>query len=168
MTMLGGELGAPPQTTDDQRRRTRAAGSSAELILREEIRSIRELWMRILQWGITVITGAGTVVFYARRAIRQDMVDSHVLKLGEPLPFKVYIIGTVFLLLLAFIFTELSKLASSRYRSYVGQLPQINKSGIYDLPGTGKSVWILPWLFYIFPAFDLLLRIYNFEVVFGP
>jgi hypothetical protein len=124
--------------------------------------------MRILQWGITVITGASSIIFYARRSIKDDLVASTALKAGEPLPLKIYLIGTVFLFLLAFVFTVMSGLASRRYRAYVGQLPQFNRSNIAEPTPSGHSLWILPWLFYLFPLFDVLLRIYNYEIGLGP
>jgi hypothetical protein len=148
-----------------ERRRERSDPLSAESTLREEIRSIRELWMRILQWGITVITGASTITFYARRSIKEDLVASKILNLGDPLPLKTYFIGTVFLLLLAYIFFKLSDTAGHRYRTYVGQLPQLNSTGIVEPTAAGRSVW-LSWIFFVFPMFDILLRIYNYEFVF--
>ena len=119
---------------------------NAEKLLREEIRSIRELWMRILQWGISVITGASTIIFYARRSVKDDLVASAVLKIGEPLPLKVYLIGTAFLFLLAYIFYKLADTAANRYRVYVGQLVQFKTSGIVEPTPTGRSVW-LGWVF---------------------
>jgi hypothetical protein len=102
---------------------------NAEKLLREEVRSIRELWMRILQWGITVLTGASTIIFYARRSVKEDLVASAILKIGEPLPMKVYLIGTVFLLLLAYIFFKLADTAANRYRTYVRSTRPIQNLG---------------------------------------
>jgi hypothetical protein len=59
---------APPEIKHPALIADEAVGSdslNAEKLLREEIRSIRELWMRILQWGITVITGASTHLWRA-------------------------------------------------------------------------------------------------------
>jgi hypothetical protein len=155
-----------PPTVGD-RKPARVSRASAEVLLREEIRGIRELWMRILQWGITVITGSSTIVFYARRSIKEDLVKAEHLPIGDPLPLKIYFIGTAFLALLAYIFYKLSDTAGQRYRVYVGQLPQMNASGIVEPTPTGRSVW-LSWIFFVFPAFDLLLRLYNFEFVLTP
>lgn len=121
---------APPEIKHPALIADEAVGSdslNAEKLLREEIRSIRELWMRILQWGITVITGPSTI--YARRSVKDDLVASAVLKIGEPLPLKVYLIGTAFLFLLAYIFYKLADTAANRYRVYVGQLVQFKTSG---------------------------------------
>ena len=38
--------------------------------------------MRIAQWGITVMIAAGSVIFYARRAIREDLLSTKSLALG--------------------------------------------------------------------------------------
>ena len=152
---------AAPQGSD-------ATSPDIESILREEVRSIRELWMRMLQWGVTVMIAAGSVIFYARRAIKEDFVAAGTLKHGAPLPLNVYLIGTAFLILLALVFTVLSGLASRRYRSYFDQLVRHSTSGVDDIIATGHSRWIMPFIFWLFPVFDVLLRIYNFEIGFGP
>lgn len=139
-----------------------------EAILREEIRALRELWMRILQWGVTVLIAAGSVVFYARRAIKEDLTAVNKLNAGEPLPLKLYLIGTAFLILLAYVFSVLSGLVSRRYRSYFDQLIRKATSGVDDISASGHSRWIIPWMFWLFPLFDILLRVYYFEMGFGP
>jgi hypothetical protein len=126
--------------------------------------------MRILQWGVTVMIAAGSIIFYARRAIKDDLVSLNVLKAGEPIPLSVFSIGTAFLILLAIVFSVLSGLASRRYRSYFDQLVRVANrgSGINDVVATGFSRWILPYIFWLFPIFDLLLRTYYFEIRLTP
>jgi hypothetical protein len=121
--------------------------ADVEAILREEVRALRELWMRILQWGVTVMIAAGSIIFYARRAIKEDFVAAGKLNPGEPLPPKFYLIGTVFLILLAYVFSVLSGLASRRYRSYFDQLIRKATSGVDDIAASGHSRWIIPWIF---------------------
>jgi hypothetical protein len=54
----------PPPETSLKKQGTKKP-RDIEAILREEIRVLRELWMRILQWGVTVMIAAGSVIFYA-------------------------------------------------------------------------------------------------------
>jgi hypothetical protein len=126
------------------------------------------VWLHILQWGIAVMIAAGSIIFYARQAIKADLMTANVLKAGQPLPVHIYLVGTAFLCLLAFIFTVLSGLASRRYRSYFDQLIRSTQSGVDDITATGYSRWIMPSIFWAFPGFDFLLRIYNYEIAFFP
>ncbi|MHB8270305.1 hypothetical protein [Bradyrhizobium sp.] len=161
----------PPGTTPPESGPKRSGTKKPpdiEAILREEIRALRELWMRILQWGVTVMIAAGSIIFYARRAIKEDFTVAGKLKLGEPLPLTHHLIGTVFLILLAYVFSVLSGLASRRYRSYFDQLIRKSTSGVDDIIASGHSRWIIPWIFWLFPLFDILLRVYYFELGFGP
>jgi hypothetical protein len=78
------------QITPAEHRNTKKRGNSRatskaaekEAILREEVRSIRQVWLYILQWGITVMIAAGSVIFYARQAIKADLIAGNALSAG--------------------------------------------------------------------------------------
>lgn len=149
-----------------------AAKPNREVVLREEIRSLREMWTRVLQWGITVMTGAGSIVFYARRAIKEDLVLAGVLKVAQPLPMPVHLVGTAFLFMLALIFSLITITISWRFLRYFNQLlinsTAADASGVHDDAPRISFVWFAPGLFFLFPLFDLFLRMYYLKIGFYP
>jgi hypothetical protein len=162
MTIL--DVVAGVAVPDENARRGQATIYTPEQILREEVRSIRDLTFRMIQWGVAVLTATLTILFYGRRAFRDDFVASHVLKEGQQLPLEYYLIGTVFLAMIAGIFSFLTYLAQSRTAFYRRQIPAISTSGIVDPnPQPRARLW-LALLYFLFPAFDLLVRFYVFEL----
>jgi|SRR5450631_3358170 hypothetical protein len=157
--LLGSENGL-----EDRYKSITRSGTLPEQILREEIRSIREMYFRMIQWGVTVLTAGLTIVFYGRRAFRDDFVDAGALKVGQQLPFKYYIVGTIFLAMIAFIFSVLTITAIKRLASYRRQLNQLSAPTIVEPPASRFTRWLFPVLFFLFPAFDLAVRIYFFEI----
>ncbi len=79
--------------------------SEKEKILWDEIRNIREIALKLLQWGVTVLTALQTAIFFFRKDIYQRMIDSQEIIQGHYIPWNRYIIGTVYLFFVATIFS---------------------------------------------------------------
>ncbi len=136
-----------------------AKGKSKEELLREEVRFYMDLVQKMMQWGITLMVSLQTALFFLRRELVDRMVTSGELQKGEQLPYWRYLAGTAFLLLAALIVSAINKRTVEQYRNYKSQLLMCSESGITDLPlaGVGSR---LKYLFFAFPVFDLLIRLY--------
>jgi hypothetical protein len=136
-----------------------ASRKSKEELLSEEVRTATTSLHTVLQWGLTVMVSFQTALFFVRREILTSDIEAGRLPKGSQLPMGRWILGTLFLLVLATIFSRLSARAAAQYRHYKEQLIASRESGITDLPIRHTSRWTYP-LFFLFPAIDLVFRIY--------
>lgn len=130
--------------------------------LREEIRANGIQMLGILQWGVTVLAGIETSLYYLRRDVTNHLVALKQIQGDQLLPFPRWVVGTIFLTIIASIFAWLLRYVVKRHVSYRKKLLEISPmfSGIAEGP-TGTKINHLPYfLFYIFPAFDLVLWAY--------
>jgi hypothetical protein len=141
-----------------------ATAFTPEQILREEIRSTRDLTFKMVQWGVTVLVASLTALFYGRRAFRDDFVALKRLNAGEQLPLKHYLIGTVLLLIIASVFSFLTHLAQRRTQKFRRQLDALSVSGIVEPSNKPFARWALMLLYLIFPLFDAAVRFILFEL----
>lgn len=158
--------GAVAQAVQDEesRKSSKILVYTPEQILREEIRSVRDLTFKMIQWGVAVLTACLTILFYGRRAFRDDFVAAGVLKEGQQLALEYYWIGTAFLMMVAVIFSFLTYLAQSRTAFYRRQLPIISTSGIDEPSSHPKARYALVLLYFLFPLFDIGVRFWIFEL----
>lgn len=132
---------------------------SKEELLREETHFFADLNQKYNQWALTVMVSLQTAIFFVRRELVQTYVDAGLLKKGNELFYRRYLIGTVFLLVAAYVFHRFSRRAAEQYRYYKSQLAASNESGIKDMPVTGMAGWT-SYLYFAFPVFDLLSRLW--------
>jgi len=127
--------------------------------LREEIRAVRTLAFTLIQWGVTVLTAVETSLYYLRRDVTEHLVASHRILPGELIPWPRWLLGTLFLLFLAYIFSNLLNYLNKKLVSYREQLiAGPSYSGIVEVQ-PAKTKWSLAphLLFYAFPLIDLAL-----------
>jgi hypothetical protein len=158
--------------TPDEKKSSAGDGriSSKEELLWKEVQSLRELMLRLAQWGITVMAALHTAIYYVRRDIVERMVDAEQLKPGANLPLDRYVIGFLALVVVAFIFSSMSIAVSRQWRHMRQQLIDVAAAGsgidVYTHPRVPMR-WGLVIIYFIFPLMDLLVRIYvSFEVKF--
>jgi hypothetical protein len=132
---------------------------SKEELLSDEVRAATTSMMTILQWGVTVMVSFQTALFFIRREIVASDIEAGRLPKGSQLPIGRWILGTLFLLVLATVFARLSARMALQYRHYKQQLIASRDSGIVDLPISHTSRWTYP-LFFVFPAIDIAFRLY--------
>ena len=131
-----------------------------EKILWEELRNIREIALKMLQWGVTVIATLQTAIFFFRKDLYERMMAVGKLANGEYIPWDRYLIGTFYLFVVASIFAYLLIMVGNRYRKIRSQLVQTNSFGI-EHGDVKKSVrWVVVLLFYVFPLLDIAVRLY--------
>ena len=129
-------------------------------ILWEEARSIREVILKMLQWGATFLASLQTVIFFFRKDMYEKMVHAGQLMGEQYIPWDRYLIGTFFLIVVASIFSYLVVLAGNRYRKIRQQLVEADVYGIDygDVRKSARPIVLL--VFYIFPIIDILVRVY--------
>jgi hypothetical protein len=129
-----------------------------EQMLREEIRSLQVIQIRVMQWGVTCLVSVQTALFFIRRDIATSYGDG---KAGVlQIPIQRYLVGTFFLALLAAIAVRISLYVSTRMAHYRNQLGERSESGIVEMPPRkGVRRWIF-CLYFVFPILDLLFRVY--------
>jgi hypothetical protein len=128
--------------------------------LREEIRADRTLMTSVLQWGVAVLAAVQLNLYGIRHDAAAHMVTAGVLRAGEILPLFRWVIGTLFLTMLAAIFSGYMTRAAHRHRNNRKQLVAMspNYSGIKeDIPAGGSIHYWHYALFFLFPAFDLFM-----------
>ncbi len=122
--------------------------------LREELRSTRSLMNSTIHWGVAVLTAASLNLFYLRRDVRGQLNIDYV-------PFKHWIIGTIFLFVLSCVFYSVLRRHRERFRHHRTRLSEMHGgySGISeDLPGGIALLQLIPEvLFLTFPLLDLAL-----------
>lgn len=134
-------------------------GKSKEEMLREEVRFYADTQQKYMQWGMTVMVGLQTAVFFVRRDLQLTYIDAGIIKKGEELPYYRYGVGTVFFFLCAYVFWKLTNRVNVQYRFYKDQLAENNESGIKDNPTSGVSNW-MRYLYFAFPVYDLAVRLW--------
>lgn len=142
-------------------RQTTLQVSRIEEILFERMGHSMDMTIKLAQWGITVLIGLQTAIFF----VRKDMLIRVEKLLGakyDPLllPWSFHFIGTFFLLIIASIFCFLTYRATERYRHYKKQLVNISQKSIEDIPVSRYFRKLILSFFFVFPAIDILIRIY--------
>jgi len=130
-----------------------------ERILRKEIRALHIAGMQIMQWGVTVLVSLQTALFFVRRDIISEYVSRGLLHSGEPLPWHRYIIGSVFLFVLATILARMSHRTSQRLYHYRKQLLECLPSGIEEIGRFPELRALAVGVYFVFPLLDIFLRL---------
>jgi hypothetical protein len=165
---IGGAITESVQDDTDARKLSKPLVYTPEQILREEIRSLRDLTFKMIQWGVAILTACLTILFYGRRAFRDDFIAAGILQQGQQLPLEYYWIGTAFLFMVAVIFSFVTYLAQSRTAFYRRQLPKIVTSGIKEPSPQPKARYGLMFLYFLYPLFDVVVRLWIFELGLPP
>ena len=135
---------------------------SDEEILREEIRALRELILKLYQWGVAFIATLQTAIFFIRREVLTGLIDSGRLAKGSQLPLWRYFFGTTVVFLIAIFFTTLSRAVGDRLRFYQEQLGRKITSGVEEPtpnPRRAKRLRLMVIsIYFLFPSLDLLGR----------
>jgi hypothetical protein len=90
--------------------------------LRLEINSNRTLMMSLLQWGTTLLAGVESSLYFLRKDVAEHLVAIKSLKPGDLLSWPRWTTGTVFLILIASIFSSLDYRVQRRHVAYRRQL----------------------------------------------
>ena len=133
---------------------------NAEKNLWDQIRSVTQIQMRVMQGGITILSGYIVAVAFYRKQ------NSEYLELpkGEPYPLSHWWIGFVILLIIAFVFHKIRLWVSGRLFYYIDALHKLpeeyneNDYRIYPkIPCDTSITKYTTWVFWVFPLFDIIV-----------
>jgi hypothetical protein len=123
--------------------------------LRLEIRENRRLVLAMYRWGVAVLAGLESSLYF----IRHDVA----IRLAGGVPLERWLAGTCFLTMIAFIFCKLASYSVKRHVDYRKQLIKMKPSysGIVENGlANGRMHNLHFYLFYAFPLFDFVLWFY--------
>lgn len=132
---------------------------SKEELLSEETRAAADNALRMLQWGVTLMVSLQTALFFVRREAADAMVQAGQLTKGAEVPLGRYILGTGFLIFIAFVLSMFTARTNEQYRHYKTQLIECRKEGvgITDLKIKYTGRWAYG-IYAAFPVIDILAR----------
>jgi hypothetical protein len=140
---------------------------TAEETIREELRALTSKMIDVYKWGVGVLAGMQTAFFFLRKDIYDRMLLSGELQKNQYLPWNRYLIGTVVLIIMAFIFTGFSAFLRQRFYFYAKLLSDKNRCpDALPLPPTPHWItFILVSLYFIFPIIDIAIRmVLHFQI----
>jgi Ni,Fe-hydrogenase I cytochrome b subunit len=131
-----------------------------EEIVREELRSVREIGLKLAQWGVTTLAALQMILYYVRKDVYLRLLESKAIQTGDLLPGEYYYFGTGFLFVVATIFTIFLFLVGDSYRYYRNLLEtkiQVTVP-VPPRPLTRAPRWLFLLTFYVFPVMDIVIR----------
>lgn len=133
---------------------------NAEKNLWDQIRSVTQLQMRVIQGGITILSALlMAIAFY-----RKDMSEMLGINNKIPYPFGHWIIGFSILLIVTFIFYSISSWIRSRLFYYLEALrnlpneyPGDNVKVYPEIPKDTSVINFTRLIFWVFPFIDFFI-----------
>jgi len=133
---------------------------NAEKNLWDQIRSVTQVQMRVIQGGITILSALlMAIAFY-----RKDMSDVMGYDNKLPYPFSHWIIGFLLLIIVAFIFYNISLWVRKRLFYYIEALRNLPKEypddnvKIYpEIPKDTSVINFTRLIFWVFPSIDFVI-----------
>jgi hypothetical protein len=134
--------------------------ANKEDMIRAELRSLRDLQFRTLEWGITVMVSLSTAIWHFRAQTLTSLIQTGQLPAHASLPWDRYLVGTSSLLSVALIFTVIGRSIRLTAQHYRSQLAEGCDSGIRDLRLRRAPLNLFTLVAFFFPLADVLSRIY--------
>jgi hypothetical protein len=133
--------------------------------LRQEIRASRALLVRLMEWGVVLLVAAEINLYWIRQDITLHLRDVGRLREDAILPLFQWSIGTLFLLVIAYVFARYTDRIAKHHAVYRAQLVSMTPtySGIAESIGVDRSLHRLRYLYYAFPLFDL--AVWGFDML---
>jgi len=130
--------------------------------LRKEIRDNRSTMTELLKWGVAVLTGVETMLYFVRRDVANHLASIGTLPAYGTVPAGRWFIGTAFLTMIALFFCQMTNYVMKRHIKHREQLLNMKPtySGIIEEVGGGRIRQLHYYLLLAFPAFDLILWCY--------
>lgn len=132
-----------------------------EQTLRSEIQHCRELVISIMRWGVTVLIGMETSLWFMRMHVTEHLAKLDNLQADETIPFVRWLFGTVFMLIVACVFYAITRYVGLKLRDYRRQLLDMKGesiTGIEEVQGASSTLrFTIYGLYFIFPLIDLII-----------
>jgi hypothetical protein len=134
-----------------------------EELLRLEIRENRTLLLVLFRWGVAVLAGLESSLYFIRRDAASHLAQIGALPANGTVPLGRWLAGTAFVAMIAAIFCVLADYTIKRHLKYRSQLLKMRPSysGIRENGlSSNKMNKIHYVLFFAFPVFDFVLWFY--------
>ena len=129
---------------------------SKEGIIRSEMQSLRSVGFQLCQTGIALSVGVEIALVFIRRQSYQRLLVNNP---GAAfVPWGRFLMGTLFLLVIASVFSGLVLFVRERYRFYDDLLVRQTETGVPVPPPTKSASLGVVAVFFAFPVADLLFR----------
>jgi hypothetical protein len=124
--------------------------------LRDEVRTHRAILFSLLQWGMALLIGIESALYFIRQGVAQGLTGQQFVIPAKVISWERWSYGTGFLALVAFLFTILTVNLLKRYASYREQLLKVAPlySKIDDSPFKKNYQWIPLLFFWAVPIID--------------
>lgn len=133
------------------------AEKTKEESLRQEVRASRALMVSLMQWGVTLMVAVEVFLYYVRQDVTAHLRELGRLQPDELLPLARYAIGTVLLLIIAYIFARYTQRIATHHNHYRSQLVSMTPTYTSIAESIPPTRGTQHYLFYAIPAFDLLI-----------
>ncbi len=129
--------------------------------LREEIRNHRAVLFSLIQWGMALLAGVESALYFIRRDIAQGIAHNQFVVPAAVFPFSRWFYGTFIQITIALLFSMLTLNLLKRYYSYRFQLQQAASqySAIDDSKVKTKYAALPVVFFWAFPIIDIAIWI---------
>jgi len=136
--------------------------NGSEQIIRSEMQSLRSVGFNLCQTGIAICVAVEIVLVFIRRHSYERLAGA-----GEAgfVPWGRFLIGTLFLAIIASIFTVLVLFVRDRYAFYNNLLRGKGEGGVVVPPPSKAGALGVAAIFFAFPVADLLLRAFYSSLV---
>lgn len=129
--------------------------NGSEQIIRSEMQSLRSVGFNLCQTGVAICVAVEIILVFIRRHSYERLAGANE---GAYVPWGRFLLGTLFLAIIASIFTGLVLFVRDRYAFY-NNLLRGQSEGSVPVPPPGKvGVLGVAAIFFAFPVADLLLR----------
>jgi hypothetical protein len=125
--------------------------------LRQELRASSALLVSLMQWGVFILTALEVSFYYIRQDVAAHLRDLGRIHEDALLPLPYWLIGTIFLLLIAFFFTRYADRISANHALYRLQLISMTPTYSTIAESTAPTRPLHRYLYYAFPLFDLAI-----------
>lgn len=134
-----------------------------EELLRLEIRENRTLLLVLFRWGVAVLAGLESSLYFIRRDAASHLAQIGALPANGTVPLDRWLVGTAFVTMIAAIFCALADYTIKRHIKYRTQLIKMRPSysGIEENGLSSRKMHKIHYvLFFAFPVFDFVMWFY--------
>jgi hypothetical protein len=127
-----------------------------EQIIRNEMQSLRSVGFHLCETGVALCVAVEIALVFIRRYSYARLAAMNQATLY--VPWGRFLMGTLFLIVIASVFTGLVLFVRQRYDFYSNLLARQSESGVPVPPSTNLATLGGIAVFFVFPAADILFR----------
>ena len=129
-----------------------------EQIIRSEMQSLRSVGFHLCETGVALCVAVEIALVFIRRHSYERLAAMN--QTVQYVPWGRFLMGTLFLVVIASVFSGLVLFVKQRYNFYRSLLARQPDSAVPVPPSTKLATLAGVTVFFVFPAADLLLRVF--------